>query len=86
MSKKHDRALAAIFAQPVRANIAWADVVALVEHLGGTVRSVGGGSSRIFLLNGVRAVFDEPHPRKEVPQPMVRRLRNFFDEAGIDHS
>lgn len=85
MAKKHDRTLAAIFARPTRANVAWNDVVALVEHLGGAVYADRGGSPREFLLNGVRAVFHEPHPQKEIPQAMVRRLRIYLEEAGIDY-
>ena len=86
MGKRHDRTLAAIFASPTRANIAWEDVVALVQHLGGVVRADRGGSMREFVLNGVRAIFHEPHPGNEVPQAMVRRLRIYLDEAGIEHS
>ncbi|HEU5118756.1 MAG TPA: type II toxin-antitoxin system HicA family toxin [Isosphaeraceae bacterium] len=85
MGKKHDRTLAAIFARPTRANLAWEDVLSLVVHLGGAVHVDRGGSMREFVLNGVRAIFHEPHPRHEVPQAMIRRLRNFLDEAGIEH-
>lgn len=86
MGKKHDRTLGAIFARPTRANIDWEDVVTLVEYLGGAVRTDRGGSMREFVLNGVRAVFHEPHPGKEIPPAMVRRLRNYLDQAGIEHS
>jgi hypothetical protein len=55
MGKRHDRTLVAIFARPTRANIAWDDVVALVEHLGGTVHAERGGSMREFLLRGCLA-------------------------------
>ena len=85
MAKKHERTLAAIFAKPTRANIAWGDVVVLIEHLGGTVRTDLGGSMREFLLGGVRAIFHEPHPGNEIPQAMVRRLRNFLDQAEVEH-
>ena len=57
MGKKHDRTLAAIFARPIRADIPWDDVVALVRHLGGEVNADRGGSLREFVLNDVRAVF-----------------------------
>jgi HicA toxin of bacterial toxin-antitoxin, len=84
MGKKHDRTLSAIFARPTHANIAWDDVVALVEHLGGAVHGDRGGSMREFHLNGVRAVFHEPHPQDEIPRAMVRRLRIYPDKAGIE--
>lgn len=85
MGKKHDRTLVAIFARPTRANIPWDDVVALIKYLGGAVHDDRGGSMREFVLNGVRAVFHEPHPQNEIPQAMVRRLRNYLEEAGIEH-
>ena len=69
----------------IRANIAWDDVVALIGHLGGAVHAERGGSMREFLLNGVRAIFHEPHPGNEVPQAMVRRLRIYLEEAGIEN-
>jgi hypothetical protein len=58
--------------------------VTLVEYLGGTVHADRGGSMREFVLNGVRAIFHEPHPGNEVPQAMVRRLRIDPEEAGIE--
>jgi HicA toxin of bacterial toxin-antitoxin, len=60
-------------------------VVTLLEYLGGAVHAGQGGSMREFVLNGVQAIFHEPHPGNEVPQTMVRRLRIYTDEAGIDH-
>ena len=44
-----------------------------------------GAADGEFVLNGVRAIFHEPHPGNEVPQAMVRRLRIYLGEAGIDH-
>jgi hypothetical protein len=34
MSKKHRRTLAAIFAEPVRANVNWSDIEALLKASG----------------------------------------------------
>jgi hypothetical protein len=36
---KHDKTLAAVFADPVRANVRRADVEALFEHLGATIEN-----------------------------------------------
>jgi len=75
--------LRAIYADPVRANINWNDLENLIWKLGGEV-SYGDGSSVIFVLNGLRAVFHSPHPQKEAPKYAIRRLRTYFEEAGVD--
>lgn len=80
MAGKHDRTLEAIFAEPVRANIRWDDVVVLLGHLGAE-KSQGSGSRVRFALRGVRAVFHEPHPEKEISKATVRGVRDFLNAA-----
>ncbi len=79
---KHDRTLEAIFAEPTRANVAWIDVISLLEHRGATV-TAGRGSRVHITLNGVRAVFHRPHPRKETQRGALRAMREFLIEAGV---
>ncbi|MFB3894169.1 MAG: type II toxin-antitoxin system HicA family toxin [Phycisphaerae bacterium] len=79
---KHDRTLRAIFAEPARANINWADIEALLMHLGAEVTE-GEGSRVRVALRGVRAVFHRPHPRKETDKGAVRSMRRFLFEAGV---
>jgi len=79
---KHERTLAAIFAEPIRAAILWADVESLLRHLGADV-SEGGGSRVRVALNGVRAVFHRPHPRKETDKGAVKSVRRFLVTAGV---
>lgn len=74
--------LNATFTDPVKANIRWADVESMLIALGAE-RNEGRGSRVRFALNGVRAVFHRPHPRKEASQGMVRSLRRFLNEAGV---
>jgi hypothetical protein len=82
LNKKHSGVLHAIFADPVRANISWRDVISLLRSLGAAV--VEGSGSRVGVeLNGRTAVFHRPHPQKEVGKPMVRALRDFLSEAGV---
>ena len=78
---KQDKTLAALFAEPVRANIPWLDVEGLFRSLGAEV-SQGVGSRVRVILNGVRAVFHEPHPEKEISRPAVRAVRGFLRNAG----
>jgi hypothetical protein len=72
-----------VFDDPVRANIVWRDIEALPVALGAEI-SEGIGSRVRVALNGVRAVFHRPHPRKEADRGMVRSVRRFLDEAGIE--
>jgi hypothetical protein len=80
---RHRRTLEAIFASPVRPNILWSDIEALLLHLGAEL-SQGAGSRIRVALNGRRAVFHRPHPRKETDRGAVRSMRRFLREAGIE--
>lgn len=82
MKPKHRRTLQAIYEDPVRANIAWADVETLLAALGAEL-SEGRGSRVRVALNGVRAVFHRPHPRKETDRGAVMSVRRFLLEAGV---
>lgn len=82
MNSKHRRTLAAIFANPVRANIAWADIESMFIAAGGEVTE-GAGSRVRVALNGARAVFHRPHPESETGKPTVRSVRDFLTEAGV---
>lgn len=64
LSRKHQAILEAIFTDPVRAGIVWRDIEALLEACGAEI-SEGQGSRVRIALNGVRAVFHRPHPRRK---------------------
>lgn len=70
---KHARTLHAIFANPIRANIRWSDVEAMLASLGAEI-SEGSGSRVRIALNGVRAVFHRPHPQKETDRGAIRSM------------
>jgi hypothetical protein len=82
MTKKQQRTLDGIFADPVRGNIDWHDVESLLLALGAELTE-GRGSRLRVALNDVREVFHRPHPRNEAGKPMVRELRRFLLAAGI---
>jgi hypothetical protein len=42
---KHEKTLVAIFAEPVRVNIRWAEIEALFTYLGATIESRGDRAS-----------------------------------------
>jgi hypothetical protein len=80
--RKHQKTLHAIFTEPVRANIPWADIEALLVALGAE-RDEGSGSRVRFVLNGIRAVFHRPHPQKETDRGAVKSVRRFLEEGDI---
>jgi hypothetical protein len=81
LSNRHRKTLQEVFADPVKANIPWAEIEALLKALGADI-SEGAGSRVRIALNGVRAVFHRPHPRKETDKGAVKSMRRFLMEAG----
>ncbi|MGH9677638.1 MAG: type II toxin-antitoxin system HicA family toxin [Candidatus Acidiferrum sp.] len=82
LSGKHRATLEAVFADPVHTGIAWREIEALLEACGGEI-SEGRGSRVRVALNGGRAVFHRPHPRKETDKGAVTAVRRFRIEAEI---
>ena len=82
MASKHQKTLALIFEKPIRSDVNWADIVALLQHLGAE-RSEGKGSRVRIALNGVRAVFHRPNPGKATDKGALKSMRRFLVEAGV---
>lgn len=82
MNKKHQRTLELIFKQPIQSNVIWKDIESLIENLGALIEE-GKGSRVRFLLNGARATFHRPHPRKEIDKGALVSIRLFLQEAGV---
>ena len=82
MTTKHRKTLQAVFGDPVKANILWADIEALFLSFGAE-RDEGSGSRIRFFLNGIRATFHRPHPQKETDRGAVKSVRKFLTEARI---
>lgn len=83
LSSKHRRTLAAIFANPVPADIRWTDIENLFRALGAEIREGSGSRVRVS-LNGRLAVFHRPHPEPETDRGAVRSVRRFLKEAEVD--
>lgn len=81
MTKK-ERTLEAIFKVPVQSNVVWKDCEKLLLALGATITE-GAGSRIRIILNGVKANFHRPHPRKETDKGALVSLRKFLENAGI---
>jgi len=82
MPKKHDRTLAAIFSDPLPANVKWRDVEALFAALGGELVE-GRGSRLTVLLNDAKATFHRPHPRPDTDKGALLAVRRFLLQAGV---
>lgn len=82
LSSKHTRTLAAIFENPVRADIRWADIDTLLRALGAENKQ-GSGSRVRITLNDRRMTFHEPHPQPTIVKDAVRSIRRFLLEAGV---
>ncbi|WP_300164528.1 type II toxin-antitoxin system HicA family toxin [Solidesulfovibrio sp.] len=82
MNAKQARTLEAIFADPVRSGPYWRDILALFKAPGAEVRQ-GDGSRIRVRLNGVRAMFHEPHPEKTTGKGAVKSVRLFLESVGI---
>lgn len=80
MNHKHRKVLHQIFAHPEPANLAPADIVAVLEELGATIEERHGARYAVT-LNEHTAVFH--HAAHAVDKAEVRHLRKFLDDAGV---
>jgi HicA toxin of bacterial toxin-antitoxin, len=83
MNKKQRNTYSALFAEPIRRNILWNDVVSLILALGGQVLQ-GNGSRVRFDLNDVSLNIHSPHPQKELKRYQVKAVREFLVNAGVE--
>lgn len=83
LNNKQKKTLGFVFATPIRSDIYWSDIENLFKALGATVTQGKGSRVRVY-LNGVRAVFHEPHPEKVTDKGAVRSVREFLETAGVE--
>lgn len=82
MNARQRRTLEAVFAEPVRANLAWADIESLLTSMG--CRLIEGAGSRVrFESKEIVATFHRPHPAKEAKRYQVRDARDFLVKLGV---
>jgi len=82
MKGKHQKTLTDIYARPIRSGIVWTDIEAMLIAAGAEITE-GSGSRVRIALNGERAVFHRPHPRKETDKGAVASMRRFLQTAGV---
>ena len=81
MNRKQRKTLNRIFEKPPRSDIAWSDIESLLIALGAEISEGRGSRVRIY-LNGVRAVFHRPHPKRETDKGAVNSMKKFLKNAG----
>lgn len=82
MNNRHRKTLEAVFAEPTKTNIAWADVEALLVAAGCKV--IEGSGSRIRIESGGHvAFFHRPHPQKEALRYQVKDARKLLENLEI---
>jgi hypothetical protein len=82
MNSRHRKTLKAVFAEPTKSNISWADVEALLIAVGCKVSEGAGSRVRFVTMNKSLAVH-RPHPQKEAKQYVVREVRTFLNSVGF---
>ena len=82
MGSKNRRTWDAIFSDPVRSDIDWKDIEALLAAAGAEITEGNGSRDRIK-LNGIRAVFHRPHPERVTDKGAVKSVRRFLQETEV---
>lgn len=82
MNSKSKKILTAILQEPARSDINWSEIENLLISIGAEV-SEGRGSRVRVALNGVRAVFHRPHPKKVADKGAIKSIKRFLLTAGV---
>jgi hypothetical protein len=82
MNAKQRKTLRLIFKVPVRSDVRWDDIETLFIGFGGEITEGRGSRIRVF-LNGVKADFHRPHPRRITDKGALVSVRKFLINAGI---
>jgi HicA toxin of bacterial toxin-antitoxin, len=82
MKRAHAKTLAAIYAHPTSANIAWKDIESLFSGLGAVVQEREGSRVAVVLFGEVR-VFHRPHPSPKTDKGAVTSARRWLEQHGV---
>jgi len=82
MNSRHRKTLEAVFAEPTKSNISWADIEALLINIGCSLKE-GAGSRVRFSMGASTLAIHRPHPRKEAKQHHVRAACDFLKLIGV---
>ena len=82
MNRKNQRTLQKLFAQPVLANIKWADIEVLFKSLGAVLAERAGSRVEVILFSEI-AVFHRPHPSPDTEKGAVAAIRKWLEQNGL---
>ncbi|UPG96325.1 type II toxin-antitoxin system HicA family toxin [Luteibacter aegosomatissinici] len=82
MTSRHQRTLDLIATRPTSGNVKWADIVALLRHLGASLREAEGSRITVLLFGEVR-VFHRPHPSPDTDKGAVADIRKWLYRNGV---
>ena len=82
MKNRHRKTLETVFRQPTSVLLVFADIEALVIHLGGSVHEREGSRVRLELGQQIWRCH-RPHPGKEARRYQVEEAREFLLRAGV---
>ncbi|MDR1607905.1 MAG: type II toxin-antitoxin system HicA family toxin [Deltaproteobacteria bacterium] len=82
MKSKCRKTLEAVFSQPTRSNIKWADIEKLFEAVGALVLE-GDGSRVRIIKDTTKLATHRPHPGKEAKPYQVEAAREFLLALGV---
>lgn len=83
MQNRHRKTLAMVFRTPTSAAIVFADIEALILHLGGAIEEREGSRVKL-VLQGQTWRCHRPHPGKEAKRYQVEEAREFLRRAGVE--
>ena len=82
LNSRQKKILEDIFKEPVKSDVLWKDIEKVLTALGAEISEGKGSRVRIY-LNGIRAVFNRPHPGKQTDRGALKSMRRFLIEAGV---
>lgn len=84
MNAKQRKTLEALYERPERGDVRWEAVEALLVALG--CRKLPGAGSRVRFVAGDGLILrlHRPHPRPEVDKGVVKAIRRFLKEMGVE--
>ena len=83
MNSKQRKTLERLFADPISGNIRWSDIENLLVALGATITEGNGVWIRL-VLRDLPAVFHRPHPEPTAGKLLVKAVRQYLKDAGVE--
>ncbi|MGR3279562.1 type II toxin-antitoxin system HicA family toxin [Acaryochloris marina] len=85
MNSKQRKILERLFADPISGNIRWSDIESLLVALGATITE-GNGSRIRVVLGDLPAIFHRPHPEPTAGKLLVKAVRKYLKDAGVENA